>query len=143
MSNKKRESRDTGNLIYLHHVMTKNIHGNTKITHEEKVVHNERGISFAYFHKEGTSQDKIKGRSNADGTYTLIHFKGDKKDEKILSKDDLLNELKKIKELKFVIDYVKTAKGGRRKLSRKSSKKTSKKAERKTSRKTSRKSSKK
>lgn len=133
MSNKRKESQDTSKLIYLHHVMTKNINGNTKITHEEKVVHNDRGISFAYFHKEGTTQDKIKGRTNADGTYTLMNFKGDKKEEKIMSKDELLAELKKMKELKFAFDYIKNAKGGRRRPSKKPSKKASRKPSRKGS----------
>jgi hypothetical protein len=140
MANRK-ESRDMGKLTFLHHVMTKNISGDKKITHEEKVVHNERGISFAYFHKEGNNQEKIKGRSNADGTYTLVIFKGDKKDEKIMSKSELLDELKKNKDLKFALTYIKDAKdvkGGKRKVSRKPSRKTSRKTSKKTSRKTSR-----
>jgi len=138
MSSKK-ESRDMGKLIFLHHVMTKHISGDKKITHEEKIVHNDRGVTFAYFHKEGDKQEKIKGRLNADGTYTLMNFKGGKKDEKIMSKTELLDELKKNKDLKFVIAYIKDVKGGKRKISRKPSRKTSRKPSRKTSRKGSKK----
>ncbi len=140
-----KQNGDRGQLTYLHHITTKSISGDKKVIHEEKVVHNERGISFSYFHKEGTKEEKYKGRKNADGTYVLMTFAGGKKDEITYSKADLLKELKKIKVLKFVSEYVE-AKGGRRKSrsksrsgSKKSSKRTSRKASRRGSKRTSRK----
>lgn len=151
MTSKKSSSmKDMGKLIFFHHVLTKNIDGSKKMTHEEKLIHNEHGISFSYFHKEGNKQDKIKCRRNADGTYTLTNFDGDKKTDKVLTKDELVKDLTKNKELKFALDYIKNAKdvkGGRKgskKVSRKGSKasgqgqrKGSRKISRNTGRKTS------
>ena len=64
-----------------------------------------------------------------------------KVDEKTLSKDDLIKELKKDKQLKFAVEYVEKAKNLTR--SKRSSKKSSKKGSKKSSKKGSKKGSRK
>ena len=71
---------------------------------------------------------------NEDGTLSVRTMDGDKTDEKTLSRDELLKMLAKDKNLKFVLDYIKTQSGGKRR-SRKGSKKASKKRSKKSSRK--------
>ncbi len=132
---------------YLHHEQSKQIKNGKVTIHEEQVIDGPKGLSFKLYKRDGDKKEKIVGKRNKDGTFTIIHIKGDKKDSNNYTVEELKKEIKKHKELDFVNKYVSTAKIARqsRKMSRASSRRRSraaKKASRKakkTSRKTSRK----
>src|ERR1700679_798108 len=138
----KKQSKSSG-LVYQHLLLSIDNSGPTRYTHEEKFTYNDKGgVSFSFYHKEGDKQEKIKGHRNLDGTFTLTTFDNGKKDDKTLTKEELIKEISKHKGMKFAIGplkELKDVKGGRKRMSRKPSKKTSKKTSRKTSRRTSRK----
>jgi hypothetical protein len=123
-----------------------------KIYTEELILDGPKGTSFKYFKKTDDKAEKYMGRRNEDGTFSFTVIKGDGKDTKDLSLADLIKEIKKIKVLEFVVQYLSKskqnrsqsrAKRGSRKGSKKASRKGSKKASRKGSKKASRKGSKK
>ena len=123
-----------GTLKFLHQVSNKSIENGKKVIHEEEVAHGDRGISFKYYHKEGDKIEKIRGIPKDDGTFIIITGEKENKKDETMSKEDVIKMLTKMKHLKFALDYIKTAKGGKR-GSRKGSKKGSKKGSRKGSRK--------
>ena len=118
--------------------------------YEEQVIDGPKGLSFKLYKRDGDKKEKIVGKRNESGTFTVIYIKGDKKDTETYTLEELKKEVKKNKELDFVTKYISTAKIARtsRRLSRASSKRRSRGAKkvtskRRTSRKTSRKGSKK
>src|SRR5437667_65816 len=114
-----------GKLTYLHQVSTTNIEGDNVIVHEESVSKGTNGLAFKYYHKDNKKKEKILARQEQDGTFTLVTIVNDKKDEKKeLTKEQLLKEISKIKNLQFAIDYFKTQKGGRRGSRRRSKKRS-------------------
>jgi hypothetical protein len=131
---------------FLHEINQKKIDGDKIEVHEENIIKGSRGLSFKYYHKDNNQKVKIQGRQNDDGTWDLITIMDDKREEKKkLSKNDLMKEIEKYKYLKFVSDYLKTQKAGRRSTRKSSSKKTlksSRKGSRRRSRRVSRRGSK-
>jgi hypothetical protein len=122
----------------LHSQVSKHVEGDKRETHEEFMIHGDKGFTAKYYHKDAKQEVRIVV-SKKDDKYVLKTKMGDKVDEKTLSKADLLKELSKHKELKFVVDYLSKAKdlsrskSGSRKGSKKGSKKGLKKGSKKGS----------
>ena len=108
MSDGSEDSR--GNVTYLHELTSREKKDGKWLIHEESIIHGDRGLSFKYYHKEGDSIEKITGRQNPDGTFALTTIANGQKESRILSRDDLLKELGKLKHLKFAVDYIKSQK---------------------------------
>jgi hypothetical protein len=130
-------------LDYLHLVTNKSIKDGQVIITEEAVIHGKKGLSFKYYHKDPKSKLKVSGKQNETGDFVMTTTEGTDQKSETLTKDELLKKLAKKKYLSFVVDYIKTLKGGAKKSSRKTSRSSSRKSSRKTSRKSSRKSSRK
>jgi hypothetical protein len=129
---------------YLHELKSKEIDGENVFVHEEYIIHGEKGLLIKHYHKE--KGKKVKHIIKQDGeNFKFIVDTDGKKDEKTMSKNDLLKEIGKEKYLKFAVDFLKSQKGGKymeismerpKKGSKKSSKKRSiKKRSKKSSRK--------
>jgi topoisomerase IA-like protein len=129
------------NLKFLHKVENRSFKDGVSKIHEESIVDGQRGISIKFFKKDDSGVERIH-INGKDNKYVMKTRKGDKTDEKVLTKDELLAELNKNKSLKFAAEFAKTQKGGRIFGGKKSSKKMSK-SSKKTSKKMSKKSSKK
>ena len=146
--------KEKGNLNYLFKNFQQTVKDGKATTFEEIVLDGPRGISIKYYSKSGSEVEKIVIYGK-DDEYKMKTSDG----EKVLTKSELVAELKSNKKLKFAADFAKTLKGGSRdnknvaegggskKSSKKSSKKkvskkSSKKSSKKTSKKTSKKSSK-
>jgi hypothetical protein len=148
MSKSKKESGESAvnqkegssDVTFLHSSVSTSIVNGKKVTHEEFVIHGSKGLTFKYYHKDEKGIEKISGHQNADGTFSLTTVSGEKKDSKTVTKDELLKEIGKNKDLKFAVEYLKSQKGGKR-SSRKGSKKGSIKSSKKSSKKGSRKGS--
>ncbi len=121
-------------LIFLHKIESKDIEGGKAVTREEYVVHGPKGLAFKYYYKDDKTIEKFSGKQNPDGDFTVNTTVGDKKETRTLSKEQLLNEISKVKHLKFIVDYLKSQKGGARKKVTRKSKKGSKKGSRKVKR---------
>jgi hypothetical protein len=120
-------SKPKSKLTFLHQMNSRYINGDKVVTHEEQVAHGDKGLSFKYYYKEGDKKEKVYGKQNPDGTFLLVTMEGDKKEEQTLSREELIKVLSKEKHLKFIVDYLKTQKGGVRR-SRRGSKKGSRKS---------------
>jgi hypothetical protein len=117
---------------YLHSSVEKHVEGDKRNTREEFIIHGDKGFTAKYYHKDNKEEIKVVV-AKKDDKYVLKTKMGDKQDEKLLTKAELIKELGKHKELKFVVDYLSKAKDlsrskkGSKKGSKKSSKKGSKK----------------
>lgn len=123
---------------FVHEVTTKEVKNGSVVVHDEFLIHGSGGLSFKYYYKDDKTKEKITGKMLSDGKFSVRYMVNDKKDEKEMSKDELIKEFSKNKALKFVVDYLKTQKGGKkssRKMSRKGSRKVSKKGSKKGSKK--------
>jgi hypothetical protein len=133
-------------LTYLHKVLNQTLKNGVSETYEESIIDGPRGVSIKLYKKDANGVERVL-ISGKDDKFTMKTKKGDKEEEKTLTKDDLLSELSKNKSLKFASEFAKTQKGGKlfggKKVSKKSSKKVSKKASKKVSKKASKKHSKK
>ena len=98
-------------LNYLHKVMNQTLKDGVVSTYEEIILDGPKGVTIKYFNKTGKESDKIKIVGKGD-KFEMTTQEGDKKDKKVLTKDELMAELKKNKKLKFAIDFSKTQKGG-------------------------------
>jgi len=98
-------------ITFLHDVHSSSIKDGKKLTDEEKIIDGEKGLTIKYFHKDDSSTEKIviMGKNDSFTMKTIIN--GDK-DEKNLSKSELMKELKS-KKLKFALDYFKGQEGGK------------------------------
>ena len=104
-------------IIKIHKVETKEIKNGVVIKHEENIIDGTKGLSFKLFDQKGDAKEKYYGKSNPDGTFNFVIIMDNKKDEiDKLTLVELIEELKKIKGLKFVIDYLASIKqkGGKR-----------------------------
>ena len=134
------------NLKYLHKVLNQSLKDGVSETYEETIVDGPKGVTVKMFKKDASGVERIS-INGKDDKFVMKTKKGDKEDEKTLTKDELMAELSKNKSLKFAAEFSKTQKGGSvfggKKSSKKSSKKTSKKpAFKKSSKKSSKKGSK-
>lgn len=76
------------------------------IIHEEYAIKGTKGLTIKYFHKDNKYIDKIIIFSK-NGEYVMRTTEGDKSNETILSKDELLKLLAKDRRIKFALDIVK------------------------------------
>jgi len=140
--NKERSS----NLTYLHKVLNESLKSGEKSTYEEVIIDGPKGVTIKMFSKSKDGSEKIIISGNGD-KFVMKTMEGDKKDEKSLSKDDLIAELKKNKRLKFAADFAKefakNQKGGAWDWLERPKKKGSKRGSRKGSKKRSKRGSKK
>lgn len=119
---------------YLHSSVEKHVDGDKRETHEEFIIHGSKGFTAKYYHKDSKQEVRIVV-AKKDDKYILKTKMGDKQDEKTLSKADLVKELEKHKELKFVVDYLKKAKDLSRSKSKRGTKKGTKKSTKKSTKK--------
>lgn len=101
-------------LIQLHKVLNQTLKNGEVNTYEEVIIEGKDGIKIHYFNKDSKNTEKItiktvKGKVDE---FEMVTQDGDKKDKKIISKQELLDEIKKNKKLKFASDFAKTQKGG-------------------------------
>lgn len=143
-------------LTYLHNVINKTLANGVINTYEELIKEGPKGLVIKLYNKVGDKVEKLVLAGKGD-SYTLKSNLNGTKEEKTLTKREMLDELSKNKKLKFASDFLKTQKGGAllkriahsmsrtkpKKTSKKDSKKSSKKASKKISRKSSKKTSKK
>jgi hypothetical protein len=124
----------------MHSVSEKYVKDGKVVVHEEFAIHGEKGLTIKFYHKENDKIMKVVIVKKAEGFSVKMTMDG-KTEESTLSKDELIKELKKHKQLKFALDFIEKAKMSRA-SSRKGSRKGSKRGSRKMSRKGSRKGSK-
>ncbi len=94
---------------YLHSSINKHVEGDKRETHEEFIIHGSKGFTAKYYHKDNKQEVRVVV-AKKDDKYVLKTKMGDKVDEKTMSKADLIKELSKQKELKFMVDYLSKAK---------------------------------
>ena len=123
------------NLTFLHKVLNQHMKNGEVTTYEEVIMDGPKGITVKLYSKDknGVERISINGK---DDKFTMRTIDGDKKNEVILDRDGLINELKKNKNLKFAAEFLKTQKGGEwlgrpKRASKKGSKKASRKGSRK------------
>ena len=121
----------------MHNVVEKYVKDGKVVVHEEYAIHGDKGTTIKFYHKENDKIMKFIVLKKADGYFMKSTIDGKTTEKEKLTKDEMLDELKKHKELKFAVDFVKSAK-----LSRAGSKKGSKKSSKRGSRRMSRKGSK-
>ncbi len=97
-------------LKYLHKVVNQSLREGVASTYEEFITESERGIKIKVYSKDKNGVDKIT-IFGKDNSFSYKSQEGDKTDERTLTYDDLVSELKKNKKLKFAADFVKTQKG--------------------------------
>lgn len=98
-------------LSYLHKITNQSIKDGEKTTYEEMIIEGPKGITIKMYSKDKNGIEKIV-INGKDDKFVMKTIENDKKDEKELSKDELITELKKNKKLKFAADFAKTQKGG-------------------------------
>ena len=94
-------------IIKIHKVESKEIKNGVVIKHEESIIDGSKGLSFKLFDQKGDKKEKYYGKSNTDGTFNFVMILDNQKNEiDKLTLVELIEELKKIKGFKFVIDYL-------------------------------------
>jgi len=101
-------------VTYLHQQHVKDIKNGKLVEIEESVIDGPKGVSFKYFHKTDSSTEKYLGKQTENGEFFFLHVKDGQKDTMNLSLADLIKEVKKVKELAFVVKYLTSAKGQER-----------------------------
>lgn len=135
---------------FLHEVNEKQVKDGKVMVHEELIIHGDKGVTMKFYHKENDKIMKVVIVKKPEG-YLLKTVMDGKAGESTMSKADLLKEVKKHKQLKFIQDYLESAKdlarpvkrGSRKAGSRKGSKKGSRGGARRMSKKGSKKGSRK
>ncbi|ATZ80435.1 hypothetical protein BMW23_0381 [Bodo saltans virus] len=124
---------------YLYHQSNKNLEGDFVVQREEYIIDGERGIKIKFFSINKSERKKVIIVKVKDSFVMKVSLNG-KDTEKTLSQDDLLKEVKADKDLKFVLDFLKTQKGGkwmiqRSKNTKRNTKRNSKKSSKRSSKK--------
>lgn len=96
---------------YLHSEKKETIKAGEKVVSEETIIDGEKGVTIKYFHKSNSSTLKIVMTRHGD-KYNMKTISDGKVEEKELTKDEFMKELKSNKNLKFASDFAKTMKGG-------------------------------
>ncbi len=118
-----KEKKEKSNIVFLHDVRNASIINGKKIVHEEYVINGPKGLLIKFYHKENDVTVKYVIKALDANNFKFKSMIGEKVSDQTYSKDDLLNELKKHKDLKFALDYIKTQKGGAKVSSKGASKK--------------------
>lgn len=127
-------------LTYLHKKLDSHVENDKSSTSEESIYHGSRSLTMKYYNKNDKESEKLTIISTDMKTFKVIMSKNGVKDEpKDMDKDAVIKMLKD-KKYAFIVDYLKTQKGGAlpwaKKTSKKSSKKTPKRSSKRSSRKT-------
>ena len=115
------------NLKYLHKVLNQSLKDGVAETYEETIIDGPKGVTVKMYKKDASGVERISINGSGE-KFVMKTKKGDKEDEKTLTKEELMAELNKNKSLKFAAEFAKTQKGGVVFGGKKSSKKSSKKA---------------
>lgn len=103
-------TNNNSNLYYFHQKRYREISNNKSMIHEEEIIHGIKGFLFKYYLKENNKIDKFIGRYEGDNKYRLIYNVNDQRTEEIVTKDELMTKISKIKHLRFAYDYIKSYK---------------------------------
>jgi hypothetical protein len=103
MSAKKNE------VIFLHNSVISHVEGDKRDKREEFLIHGAKGFSAKYYNKDSKQEIRVQ-ISKKDDKYVLKTKTDGKTDEKSLTKAELIKEIGKVKELKFILDYISKAK---------------------------------
>lgn len=137
-------------VVFLHDQRSKSISNGKKLVTEEYIIHGDKGLLIKYYHKDGDNTEKIIITKKGDN-YLLKTDVNGTKEEKELSKDAIIKEITKNKNLTFALQYVKSqsqsggkrgSRSGSRKGSRKGSRRNMKRGSRRNSKRGSKKGSK-
>jgi len=127
-------------VVFLHDQRSKSISNGKKLVTEEYIIHGDKGLLIKYYHKDGDNTEKIIITKKGDNYLLKTDINGTK-EEKELSKDAIVKEINKNKNLTFALQYVKSQAGGKRgsrsgsrKGSRKGSKRNMKRGSRSSKR---------
>jgi hypothetical protein len=112
---------------FLHEVNEKQVKDGKVMVHEELIIHGDKGVTMKFYHKENDKIMKVVIVKKPEG-YLLKTVMDGKADESTMSKSDLLKEVKKHKQLKFILDYLESAKDLARPVKRGSRKAGSRKS---------------
>ena len=125
----EKSNGEKSTLSYLHKVFNQSLKDGVVTTYEEIIIDGPKGITLKFYNKDNKKEEKITIFGNGNNFKMTTKIGDDKKEEE-LTKDQLLDVLKKNKNLKFASEFVKTQKGGEwlnvaRPKSKSSSKKSS------------------
>jgi hypothetical protein len=95
------------NLKYLHKVLNQSLKDGVSETYEETIIDGPKGVTVKMYKKDASGVERIS-INGKDDKFVMRTKKGDKEDEKTLSKDELMAELSKNKSLKFAAEFSKT-----------------------------------
>lgn len=116
----KKTKKEGGKLIMLHSMHSLERKSDDSVVEREEIIRDgSRGISFKLFLRDDSKKirNKYLGFGNADGSFSLIFtINGEKVEMKNISASDMMDKVKAVKDLKFVLEYLKSLKN--RKLGR-------------------------
>ncbi len=134
MSKNGSVKREKSNLKYLFKKFDQELKGDKMVTLEKKLIDGDRGISFNYYNRNGDKVVKYSGVQNSDGTFKVFVIQGDTRDtHESMSLEDVLKMFAKIKELDFIVKYLKKNPPKMKRVMRR--KRTSRRKKRKSSKK--------
>ena len=108
MSKNGSAKREKSNLKYLFKKFDQELKGDKMVTLEKKLIDGDRGISFNYYNRNGDKVVKYSGMQNPNGTFKVFVIEGDNRDtHESMSLADVLKMFAKIKELDFIVKYLK------------------------------------
>ncbi len=104
----KTGSKSSGGLKYLHEAKKRSVVDGKVQVHEEYVVLGANGFFAKLYVKENDKIEKYEIKSSpSGGEYSMRVLKDGKESKSTMSKSELLESLKKLKSLAFVLDYLK------------------------------------
>ena len=89
---------------FVHSVKTMTIVNDKPIIHEEYIIDGAKGIFIKYYHKENDIIEKIIIKGDND-KFNVKMLLGDKKEEKVIDKKELIQLIKSTKLLVFAKPY--------------------------------------
>ena len=110
----KKSKKEGGKLIMLHSMHSLERKSDDSVVEREEIIRDgSRGISFKLFLRDDSKKirNKYLGFGNADGSFSLIFtINGEKVEMKNISASEMMDKVKAVKELKFVVEYLKSLK---------------------------------
>lgn len=105
-----KKPREREKLTYLHRKVFTELKNGKSVTTEEMVKNGPSGVSFKYYQKIDSKSMKVTGFQR-DGKFVLRVTKDKKQEPEVtgLSKDAIVKELKKMKNLEFAVKYLTSA----------------------------------
>ena len=109
-SKNSKSSKEKGDLIFLNKSLTVTFENGQPHTHEETVSESkEDGLKIKYYDKKGEVVDLVLITSKGNEFLLVVGS-----EEKIITKEELVKEVKNNKKLTFALNFVKSQKGGAR-----------------------------